>query len=379
MNYTDYKIIRDDLYEKVWTKPMVEIAKEYEVSDKAIAKICDKLNVPVPGVGYWQKLEAGEKLERKRLPDIPPTHPTEHTIRKNEPSYEFEISEEVNALIEKEKNPASKIIVQDKRGSTHILIRRTEQSLEKSYRYSGMLCSQQAEDILKISVSPIEKGRVFRILNTLISELEGRGYLVYIDKSFLCVRIFGVNLKFSLNEKMKQVRLKTESPYSRQYDLVPSGILALSIEDFYSDYPLLRNFLDIKSVKLENRLNEFIIALLIASQAYIAQEKHWEEKRKVYQEEERKRNAIIQEIENEKKKLQELKKNIKKFRSSNLIREYIARYKMKLLDETLTPDKKQEIIEYIEWAQKQADRLDPFIESPVSILDNLKNSEEEDW
>ena len=379
MNYTDYKIIRDDLYEKVWTKPMVEIAKEYEVSDKAIAKICDKLNVPVPGVGYWQKLEAGEKLERKRLPDIPPTHPTEHTIRKNEPSYEFEISEEVNALIEKEKNPASKIIVQDKRGSTHILIRRTEQSLEKSYRYSGMLCSQQAEDILKISVSPIEKGRVFRILNTLISELEGRGYLVYIDKSFLCVRIFGVNLKFSLNEKMKQVRLKTESPYSRQYDLVPSGILALSIEDFYSDYPLLRNFLDIKSVKLENRLNEFIIALLIASQAYIAQEKHWEEKRKVKQEEERKRNAIIQEIENEKKKLQELKKNIKKFRSSNLIREYIARYKMKLLDETLAPDKKQEIIEYIEWAQKQADRLDPFIESPVSILDNLKNSEEEDW
>jgi len=64
MNYTDYKITRDDLYEKVWTKPMVEIAKEYEVSDKAIAKICDKLNVPVPGVGYWQKLEAGEKLER---------------------------------------------------------------------------------------------------------------------------------------------------------------------------------------------------------------------------------------------------------------------------------------------------------------------------
>mgnify|MGYP003377010458 FL=1 len=355
------------------------IRDRYEVSDKAIAKICDKLNVPVPGVGYWQKLEAGEKLERKRLPDITPTHPTEHTIRKNEPSYEFEISEEVNALIEKEKNPASKIIVQDKRGSTHILIRRTEQSLEKSYRYSGMLCSQQAEDILKISVSPIEKGRVFRILNTLISELEGRGYLVYIDKSFLCVRIFGVNLKFSLNEKMKQVRLKTESPYSRQYDLVPSGILALSIEDFYSDYPLLRNFLDIKSVKLENRLNEFIIALLIASQAYIAQEKHWEEKRKVYQEEERKRNAIIQEIENEKKKLQELKKNIKKFHSSNLIREYIARYKMKLLDETLAPDKKQEIIEYIEWAQKQADRLDPFIESPVSILDNLKNSEEEDW
>ena len=45
MNYTDYKIIRDDLYEKVWTKPMVEIAKEYEVSDKAIAKILSLIHI----------------------------------------------------------------------------------------------------------------------------------------------------------------------------------------------------------------------------------------------------------------------------------------------------------------------------------------------
>jgi hypothetical protein len=178
---------------------------------------------------------------------------------------------------------------------------------------------------------------------------------------------------------MKKTRRKVESLYDRQYDFIPSGVLALCIEDFYSDYPLLRNFLDIKSAKLEDRLNEFIIGLLIASQAYIAKEKHWEEIRKVSNEAERKRNEILEAIENEKKKLQEFKKNIKKFHSSNLIREYIARYKMKLLDETLAPDKKQEIIDYIEWAQKQADRLDPFIESPISILDNLKNSEEEDW
>ena len=29
--------------------------------------------------------------------------------------------------------------------------------------------------------------------------------------------------------------------------------------------------------------------------------------------------------------------------------------------------------------QKQADRIDPFVQSPPSILDNLKNTEEEDW
>jgi hypothetical protein len=379
MNYTDYKISRDELYEKVWTKPMVEIAKEYEVSDKAIAKICDKLKVPVPGIGYWQKLEAGEKLERKRLPEIPPTHPTEHTIRKNEPSYAFEISEEVSELIENEKDPANKIIVQEKRGSTHILIRRTEQSLEKSYRYSNMLCSQQEEDILKILVSPNEKVRAFRILNTIIYELEKRGYLLYINRSFLCVKMFGVELKCSLNERMKKARRKFESPYDRQYDYIPSGTLALSIEHFYSDYPLARNFLDITSAKLENRLNEFIIALLIASQVYIAKEKHWEEERKIYREQERKRNEILEAIENEKKKLRTLKNNVKSFHNSERIREYISRYKMKLLDQNLTDEQKNEINDYLEWAQKQADRIDPFVQSPPSILDNLKNTEEEDW
>lgn len=378
MNYREYKITRAELYEKVWTKPMVEIAKEYEITDKAIAKICNKLNVPVPGVGYWQKLEAGEKLERRKLPEIPPNHPTEHIIKKNEPEYEFEISDEVKTLIENEKDTSNKITVPERKGLTHILIRKTEQSLEKSYRYTNMLQSQREADILKISVSPKEKGRAFRILHTLINELEKRGYLVYINKSLLCVRMFGVDLNISLNEKMKKVRVKTESPYDKQYDNIPSGILALSIEDFYSDYPLFRNFLDIKSAKLENRLNEFIIALLIASQAYIAKEKHWEEIRRINEEKNKKRNEILEAIENEKRKLQQLKENVKQFHNSNLIREYIAQYKIKLLDETLTPEKKQEIIEYIDWVIKQADRLDPLVESPPSILDKIKN-EENDW
>ena len=377
--WKEYNIKREELYDKIWTKPMVEIAKEYDVSDKAIAKICDKLNVPVPGVGYWQKLEAGEKLERKKLPDIPPSHPTEHIIRKKELEYEFEISDEVKVLIENEKDPAKKILVQEKKGSTHILIRRTEQSMKKSYRYSNMLCSESENDILKISVGPTEKGRAFRILHTLINELEKRGYLVYLNKSLLCVRMFGVELSFSLNEKMKQVRVKKESPYDRQYDNVPSGILALSIEHFYCDYPLFRNFLDIKSAKLENRLNEFIIALLIASQAYIAKEKHREVIRRINEEKERKRNEILEAIENEKNNLKILKKNVKKHHNSNLIREYIAQYKLKLLDETLEPEKRQEIMDYIDWALKQADRMDPFAESPPSVLDYLKNSEEEDW
>src|ERR1039457_4988169 len=44
---------RDDLYKKVWAQPMRTLAKEFGVSDVALAKTCKKLFVPVPGRGYW--------------------------------------------------------------------------------------------------------------------------------------------------------------------------------------------------------------------------------------------------------------------------------------------------------------------------------------
>jgi hypothetical protein len=40
----------------IWAKPMVQIAKELGISDKAIKKRCNKLGISTPGRGYWQKL-----------------------------------------------------------------------------------------------------------------------------------------------------------------------------------------------------------------------------------------------------------------------------------------------------------------------------------
>ncbi len=39
---------REDLYELVWSKPMVELAKDFSMSDVGLAKRCRKLGIPVP-------------------------------------------------------------------------------------------------------------------------------------------------------------------------------------------------------------------------------------------------------------------------------------------------------------------------------------------
>lgn len=370
--WKEYIIRREELYDKIWTKPMVEIAKEYGLSDKAIAKICNKLNVPVPGVGYWQKLEAGENLKRKPLPDIKPTDPTEHRISKRVPEYDIVISEEAQKRIEEENDPSNKIIVPEKRTNIHWLIKKTELSLEAPYRAKKFLNSSNEEGVFKLYVSAENLKRALRILDTLIKSLEKRKYLVYINRGLLCVKLYGVEIGFFLKENSKRIELKKESVYSfRDYDFLPTGIFVLSIEDFNCQHLIQRNFADLKSVKVEDRLNEFIIGLIIASQAKIAHELYLERQHKLWEEKEKKRKELLRAIENERKKIKTLRRNATRHYNSNLIRQYITQYKLKLLDETLTPEKRQEIMDYIDWALKQADRLDPLVKSPSSVLDNI--------
>ena len=369
--YKQIKIERTVLYDKIWSKPMTEIAKEYEVSDKAIAKICDKLKIPVPGLGYWRKIETGNKVEKLPLPDIPPDSPTVHYISKQEPDYQLIIPDDIQQLIDAEKDPENKIIVPEKRGKTHSLLTKTETALKPSYRRNKFLESQGADGIFSISVSPNELKRALRILNTLIKELEKRKYLVYIRNFSLYVKMYGAELKFGIKEGSKRIELPREpKSYFHEYDFVPTGKLILSINDLYSDYQLRKNFTDNRTGKLEDKLNDFIIALIIAAHSELAKEKHWEEERRKRDKKENKRKEMLQRIQQEENKIKELSRNVELWHKSELIRNYVREYKKNCLLDSLEESKKKEITDYCNWALMQADRVDPFKESPYSIVDD---------
>jgi hypothetical protein len=55
---------------------MWKLAPEYGVSDVALARTCRKLQIPMPGRGYWAKLAAGKRVRsRPPLPQIPNVGP----------------------------------------------------------------------------------------------------------------------------------------------------------------------------------------------------------------------------------------------------------------------------------------------------------------
>jgi AcrR family transcriptional regulator len=61
---------REDLYERVWSRPLVRLAAEFGLSGNGLAKICDRLLIPHPPRGYWSKA-SGHSAPRPPLPPLP--------------------------------------------------------------------------------------------------------------------------------------------------------------------------------------------------------------------------------------------------------------------------------------------------------------------
>lgn len=59
---------REKLYTLVWGTPMSRLGTEFGITGTSLAKICDRLEVPYPPLGYWAKKEAGKPVVTSKLP-----------------------------------------------------------------------------------------------------------------------------------------------------------------------------------------------------------------------------------------------------------------------------------------------------------------------
>ncbi|HEY0980623.1 MAG TPA: hypothetical protein VGE80_00755, partial [Schlesneria sp.] len=62
------QVTRKELYDQVWSEPMLHVAKRYGISDVGLAKICRKQKIPCPPRGHWAKKAAGQSPIQIPLP-----------------------------------------------------------------------------------------------------------------------------------------------------------------------------------------------------------------------------------------------------------------------------------------------------------------------
>ena len=63
---------REALYNLVWAVPVSKLARQFGLSGRGLAKLCQREEIPVPPRGYWAKLAAGHPVRQTPLPDPVP-------------------------------------------------------------------------------------------------------------------------------------------------------------------------------------------------------------------------------------------------------------------------------------------------------------------
>ena len=260
-------LTRMELYELVWSKPLRHLAKEFGMSDVALGKWCKKMDIPRPGVGYWQMKEAGKKLRRRRLPD-PEREDELHVRVPHYESGELESDSPPPPLPDYEvfeNAPENQIVVGEKLLRPHPHVAHARKLLRAGRVDSkyGWIYGWEWP-YLEIRVSPGTLDRASRLMDALLKTLTSRGVAVEVEEADDCKEatvavIDGERIGFGLFESPHKGLVEDAWSKKKVPRMVPSGLFVLRIRGHYGgDVVQIR---DQKRRSVEDRLNEFVIRL----------------------------------------------------------------------------------------------------------------------
>lgn len=359
----EVKITREELYEKVWQKPTVKIAEEFGISDVMVAKFCRKMDIPKPPPGYWRRIETGAKIKQTPLPKA--TDKTKQYVYINMITEDdvVKLSPEIQELVDKEDLPENQIKVAEDFKDAHPLVLKTRQFLYKAKAEEFESISlPRGEGYLSLEVSRFQATRALLIMDALLKALEKRGYEIKVvndhwgEKTQISKDAQSVEI--SIREQIRKVKReltpeeRKKPPYLLNIPEVyqSSGKLILKIKYHYSSYA---TWSDRKNDPVEYRLNE-IIGHVIGVVERLVEEKRQKE------EEERRRQEAIRRREEEESRRDKLEADAKQWRKSENIRDYIAAYEAKLIEIKGEIAAGSEDDEWLRWARRYADRLNPL-------------------
>ncbi len=155
----------------------------------------------------------------------------------------------------------------------------------------------------------------------------------------------------------------------QKYDYVPTGKLTLRVQTPYSS-GIQGTFRDIARKKIEERLNDVIVAMVhVAEWTKVSRQKHAEKQRRVDAENAR-RADIRQRQQDEAARVKQLREDADAWNAAEALRRYVAAADAAAQGNGLNASPGSSHFEWRNWALSQADRLDPRRDSPPSVLDD---------
>jgi hypothetical protein len=362
---------RQQLYDLVWEKPTVQVAKQIGVSDVAIAKACKRHQIPKPPLGYWAMLQHGKQVDRAALPEVDdpglarvsfePLSPDDRRARADKA--------ETDATAEQLNVPVPAVLQ-----SPHPLIERTIGRLQAAKPDVAGICHVRAKDCLDVYVAKNNIDRAMRIMDALLKALIARGAKVWVNvpeygPSTTYAEADGEKVELRLNETTKkrpaqlteaQKRENAKHTYFKPHkDVEPyaTGIFVLSLKSRHTWDR--RRWVDQVRKKVEDRVGEAVAALFDAiaeckeaDRRKVEREKQWAEERRLQAEAEERRRRHEAHVKR-------LREEAAFWEEAQRIRAYVS-----AADEKIAAagpiEQDSKFARWIKWARRQADRMDPL-------------------
>ncbi|MCS4432841.1 hypothetical protein [Aquiflexum gelatinilyticum] len=224
----NYKVLtREELYDLVWSMPMKKIAEIYEISDRGLSKACNKMNIPVPYPGYWNRVIAGTAEEKPELPKLPKNYYGQKEITLRERPDDFVVKKKVKKKFLDEKIQGDITKIPDELLEPHPLVESVRIHLtgkvpDNSGRMKNILIADSG--FLDIRISPESLPRGLRAYDMIIKSCEKEGFTIKINFGECFFLVDGELVKIRLYEKVSKKRAPRRLDF-KNHTLVPTGFL----------------------------------------------------------------------------------------------------------------------------------------------------------
>lgn len=372
------------LYQEVWDEPMTKVAQRYNVSDVALKKTCKKLNIPVPGRGYWSKVRAGEKMTKPPLPQ----HVDNKRIIIREPANQsarnYTAMKKADVLLflhedkrEEVKAFCASIVVPNELKQPHVFVRDTIQ-YHKSRKDST---KPPKNHVFNTSVCNEQQDRAYRIWDAIFKAVEKLGYTVKIESprgqrywnydpptasNVIYIQLEQDRVPVYIKEHQKRVehvitekelaeKKKYGYAYIPNYDFLYSGKLSFTIDEYHAKR---KSWNDGKKKSIDDEIGDIVIGIMEA--IHIVKENR--EKREIREqkrlEEEIRRWEMEKRRDKEKERIKFLIAEAEDYYQARKLYEYIAALNAALPN--FEDDEQKELKQYLSWAKQKADWLNPL-------------------
>jgi hypothetical protein len=222
-----------------------------------------------------------------------------------------------------------------------------------------------------VAVSKTQLSRALRIMNTVIRELDRRGFGVNVNDNRTYVNVNGTDVEIRLQEpyrkeygppsewELRWAEMDGRDP-KPSFELVPTGKLQLMILEYAEGLP--KTFRDTKKGRLEDKLNDFMVALVAVADALKERERLHAEWRRQQAEAALRRAEERMRSEREARRVEQFRAAARRWDEANRLGAYLA-----ALRDIMGPEPSDEIVRWLGWAEDYAARAASEALSPSSL------------